>query len=92
MDVNLGYLVGQLQDEFGSRGDVRIRASGKSGKVRSPDLPQDYDEESNTLHVESGVRVQTRLKEYYFPLRWVEQKQFSQIHSLIEQIWEELRR
>jgi hypothetical protein len=88
MDANLGYLVGLLSDEFGSRPDVRIRASGKSGVVRSPDLPQDYDEESNTLHHESGVRVQTRLKEYYFPLRWVEQKQFSEIHALIEKIRE----
>lgn len=92
MDRDLAYLLSFLEDEFRDYPDVRVRVSPKAGAIRSPDLPQDYDPESNDLHIRRGVFVTTRRREYYFPLEWWNDKKHDQIHSQTEEIIEFLRR
>ena len=91
MDLDLGYYLSFLEDEFRGYSDVRIRVTPKTGTVRSPDLEQDYDPESSRLHSERGIHVITRRKEYYFPLDWWQNRQHDKIHRQAEEIRDKLR-
>jgi hypothetical protein len=91
MDLNLGYLLTLLEDEFLSREGVRIVPTFPSTLSRSPDLEQDYDPESNNLHTRKGVRVQALGREYFFPLTWVTENNQKEILEQIEEIRSRLR-
>jgi hypothetical protein len=91
MDRELSYLLSFLEDEFRDFPEVRVRVAPKAGTQRSPDLPQDYDAESNDLHLRRGVFVKTRRKEFYFPLDWWHDRKHSHIHRQTEEILEYLR-
>ncbi|MDR3606439.1 MAG: hypothetical protein P4M08_03555 [Oligoflexia bacterium] len=86
MDIELGYFLSYLEDEFRDFSDVRVRVSPKTGTRRSPDLVQDYDPETQRLHTQRGVYVSTRRREYYFPLEWWTGRQRDKIHQQIEEI------
>lgn len=92
MDSALAYLLNFLEDEFRDFPGVRVRLSPKAGTERSPDLPQDYDPESNDLHLRSGVLVQTRRKEFYFPAEWSRGQDYGRIRSLVDEIRESVGR
>jgi hypothetical protein len=91
MDSALAYLINFLEDEFRNYPDVRVRISPKTGIERSPDLVQDYDPETNDLHVRRGVTVQTRRKEYYFPAEWAREKDYARIRAEVEVILDHLK-
>ncbi len=82
MSPSLEYLLSYLEEEFRNYPDVRIRVSPASGVKRSPDLVQDYDPSASSLHLERGVIVRTKTREYYFPVEWIEQKQFMEVEKL----------
>ena len=86
MDTAQEYLISFLQDEFHSHPQVRIRPTPKVGTRRSPDLVQDYDPESNDLHLQHGVFVKFQSREYYFPCTWVRSQRFDEIRKLVEEI------
>jgi hypothetical protein len=88
MDAQLGYFLSFLEDEFRDFPTVRVRISPKTGTKRSPDLVQDYDPESNRLHVERGVFVRTPRSEFYFPMVWWENSQRDKIYKQVEEIRE----
>jgi hypothetical protein len=88
MDMELGSYLSFLEDEFRDFPEVRIRLSPKGGVIRSPDLIQDYDPETNHIHIERGIFVRTSLKEYYFPLDWWKNRQQEKIYRQIEEIRE----
>jgi hypothetical protein len=90
MDTQLATFLSFLEDEFRDASEIRVRVSPKGGVIRSPDLVQDYDPEAHTLHVERGVRVNTRLKEYYFPMDWWKNGEREKIYRQIEEIREAL--
>ena len=90
MNTELEYLLGFLEDEFRNTRDVRIRLSPAIGTVRSIDLPQDYDPEANDLHLQRGVFVTTKKREFYFPVQWVSQKNFEEIRKLAVKIHDHL--
>ncbi len=89
--MNMGYLITLLEDEFQSREGVRVIPSFPSTLMRSPDLEQDYDQESNQLHTRKGVRVQAQGRDYFFPLNWVIEKKQTEILAQIEEIRSRLR-
>ena len=84
------YLLEFLQDEFREFPDVRIQAIQPSGTRRSPDLPQNYDPESNDLHRRQGVVVRTGSREHWFPSEWVTASKYSEISALSRKIRENL--
>jgi hypothetical protein len=90
MDQSLEYLLDYLQEEFRGSRHVRVRLVQSSGVRKSPDLEQNYDSESNTLHRARGVMIVTTRREYYFPAEWIENREFSRLHELVGQIRESL--
>ena len=79
-----------LEDEFRDLPGVRVRVQSPSSIRRSPDLEQDYDPEASSIHRVSGVKVQTRRKEYFFQEDWILESSHRQIFNQVEQIREEL--
>ncbi len=75
-----------LQDEFRDRRDLRIRLIQKAGKLRSPDLEQDYDSSSRNLHSTQGILVVTPRREYYFPADWIENREFTRVQNQVREI------
>lgn len=86
MDASLEYLLSYLEEEFRSFPEVRVRVVQPSGTLRSPDLEQDYDPESNDLHRRQGVNVRVRSREYFFPSEWVASGRYSEISRLAAEI------
>lgn len=86
MDRELEFLVMYLEDEFRSYPDVRIRMRQPSTTTRSPDLEQDYDPESQTLHKERGVTLLARGREYYFPSDWAKLSERGKVDAEIRRI------
>lgn len=86
MDHYLGYLLDFLKDELGSIPEIRIHPVVPSTTLRSPDLPQDYDPESETVHTLCGVRVRRDSREYFFPVEWVKNGQFQLIQQEAAQV------
>ena len=87
------YLLNFLEDEFRDYREshgVRVRPLPKAGTERSPDLVQDYDPEANDLHLKRGVLVQTRRKEFYFPIEWAQDRHYDKIRAQIEVIRDSL--
>lgn len=88
----LATLLNLLEDEFRGCEDVRVRPVFPSSILRSPDLEQDYDPESSTIHKRSGVTVQARRKDYFFPVEWLARSYRSDLDRQIEEIREFLDR
>ncbi len=82
----LAYLLDFLKDEFRDQENVRIHPIFPSSTLRSPDLEQDYDAESNDLHRRSGVRLRAGSLEEWFPVSWVHEKRFDLVRSLAQEI------
>ena len=80
------YLQNLLEDEFRVYSDVRVRPHFKSGTKRSIDLVQDYDAEAQSIHRVSGIVVQTRTKEFFFPEEWIMEPARGQLDRQIQQI------
>lgn len=70
MDIDVEYLLYFLEDELRDLADVRIHAVAPSGTRKSPDLPQDYDPNEGQVHLNRGVRVRVRSRDYFFPAAW----------------------
>jgi len=81
-----------LEEEFRGNPGVRVRSMAPAQIRRSPDLPQDYDPESSTLHLVTGVRVFTKKREYFFPVEWFSEKPRSRIEAQVLEIREQLER
>jgi hypothetical protein len=86
MDPSLEYLISFLQDEFGDTSGVRVRLIQPSGTLRSPDLPQDYDPETQSLHQRRGVEVRAGSREFFFPVEWVQSKRFSEVVKQVAEV------
>jgi len=86
MDTTQQYLLSYLEDEFQGDPRYRIRPTPRTVAKRAPDLVQDYDPETNDLHLQHGVFVKVQSREYYFPCTWVSSKQFQEIRKLVEEI------
>lgn len=91
MDALMGLLI-LLEEEFRGHPTVRIRPVSPAKIRRSPDLPQDYDPDSATLHRVSGVRVLTTKREYFFPVEWFADRPRARIDSQIREVREQLDR
>lgn len=70
MDIDVEYLLYFLEDELRDLPDIRIHAVAPSGTRKSPDLPQDYDPNEGSVHLNRGVRVRVRSRDYFFPASW----------------------
>ena len=81
-----------LEEEFRGSPGVRVRPITPAQTQRSPDLPQDYDPESSTLHLVTGVRVFTQKREYFFPVEWFSERPRVQIEAQVLEIREQLER
>ena len=86
MTLEIEYLLHFLEDEFGSHPDIRIHAVAPSSTKRAPDLVQDYDPESNELHLKTGVRVRVGSREYFFPAHWVKSSDHARIQAQATEI------
>ena len=86
MNAELEYLRWYLEDEFRGFSDVRIRIRQKTGVKRSPDLAQDYNPESHSLHSLTGVEVRTKSRDYFFPETWAAPDSRPQVNALIREI------
>ena len=86
MDVDIEYLLNYLEDELSSLTEVTIRTVLPCTTQRSPDLPQDYDANSNQLHSERGVRVYAGAQDFFFPSQWVASRQYSEIYKQAAEI------
>ena len=74
MGVDIEFLRGYLEEEFSSSEGVRVQVVLPAGTARSIDLHQDYDSESNDLHVRRGVRVMIGSRDYFFPAEWIKNR------------------
>lgn len=90
MTTALATLLNIIEDEFKSMSEVRVRIVSKSGTKRSYDLEQDYDPESSNIHNRSGVLVQTRTREYFFPEEWMGDSSLSEVNKQISVIRQDL--
>jgi len=90
MDLHLEYLRGYLAEEFENYPQVRIRVPPGAGTRKAVDLVQDYDPETNDIHLKRGVTVYAHTREYFFPVQWVALKRFDEIKNLAEKIREML--
>ena len=79
-----------IEVEFRDTTGVRVRTVAPSTTRRSVDLEQDYDPESSSIHKVSGVKVQTRKKEYFFEEAWILDPSRREISRLIDEIREAL--
>ncbi len=66
--------------------EVRVRLVQRSLERRSPDLEQDYDPETNTLHRAQGVLIVTARREYFFPSDWIEHREYGRVQRLVSEI------
>ena len=82
----LAYLLEFLQDEFSGFEGVRIHPIFPSSTRRAPDLDQDYDAQSNDLHLRCGVRLRAGSLEEWFPVSWVREKRFDLVRRLAQEI------
>ncbi len=89
MDEALGYLLDFLRDDLGDIPDIRIHPVLPSGTMRSPDLPQDYDAENETVHKLCGVRIRRDSREYFFPVQWVKEGNFKKVQEEAQTVREE---
>lgn len=90
MNPSLAYLLNTLEDEFRGVEDVRVRLVSRSGTQRAADLVQDYDPESSRVHEMSGVIVQTRRKQYFFPEDWFREPSHGRMRAQVREIREAL--
>lgn len=88
MAGDIYVLLNLLEEEFRDFADVRLRPVFQSKTTKSPDLPQDYDPESSTLHLVQGVYVSTRTKEFFFPVEWLHHNR-AELLKQVESIREE---
>ncbi len=86
MNQDLYYLLNFLEDEFRSHPEVRVRPVFKSGVQKSVDLEQRYDPEASSLHSESGVRVMTKRREFFFPTQWISEPSRARLLRQVEEI------
>jgi len=77
-----------LEDEFRDLPDLRIRTVAPSTTRRALDLEQDYDPESSDVHRVTGVRIQCKKREYFFPEEWMREGRRSEIEQQIRVIRE----
>jgi hypothetical protein len=86
MGVDLEFLRGFLEDEFASTEEARVQIVLPTGTARSIDLHQDYDSESNDLHVRRGVRVFVRSRDYFFPAAWVKDRRMDLVYAQVAEM------
>jgi hypothetical protein len=77
-----------IEDEFRGLEGVRIRTQSPSTTRRAPDLEQDYDPHSGSVHRVAGVKVQTRKREYFFPEEWIRENRRAEIDRQVREIIE----
>ncbi len=86
MGVDLEFLRGFLEEEFSSVPDARVHLVLPAGLTRSVDLHQDYDPNSNDLHVRRGVRVTIGSRGYFFPAEWVKESRMDLVYRQVEEM------
>jgi hypothetical protein len=85
LNQEIEYLYSFLEDEFRSFENVRLRRVLPSSLSRAADLPQDYDPNSQDLHLRTGVMLRLGGREYYFPVQWVRLKDYGSIQNLVRE-------
>ncbi len=80
------YLFDRLRESLPDHDEVRLKRVQRAGTRRAADLPQDYDEESNDLHLKVGVEVRVFGREFFFPWQWVDQGKFKEIEREVERV------
>ena len=88
MGPDIEYLLIFLKDELRDLHEIRISATFPSSTRKSPDLLQDYDPNSNDLHVKRGVTVRARSRDYFFPASWARDGHYDQVRELALEIRE----
>jgi hypothetical protein len=86
--VDVEYLLGFLEDELSNIPDIRVHAVAPSGVKKAIDLPQDYDPESNDLHLQRGVRVRHGSRDFFFPANWVNDNRMDLVYAQVKEIRE----
>mgnify|MGYP000113647652 CR=1 FL=1 len=86
MDINIEYLLYFLEDELRDLEGLRIHPVAPAGTQKSPDLPQNYDPDENTVHLNRGVRVRADSREFFFPASWVAENQIQKVKEQAEEI------
>jgi hypothetical protein len=88
MAVDIVYLLNFLEEELSQIPEIRIHPVAPSLTQKSIDLPQDYDTESNDIHLQRGVRVRVGSREFFFPASWVNDQRLDQVHAQAKEIVE----
>jgi len=88
MDANIEYLLSYLQDELSDLSDLRIHPVAPSGTQKSIDLPQDYDPNEHSVHLNRGVRVRVGSRDYFFPVEWIIQGKMQEVQTQANEIRE----
>ncbi|MBS1961549.1 MAG: hypothetical protein JST04_04995 [Bdellovibrionales bacterium] len=86
MGVDIEFLRSHLEDEFSSTEGVRIQIVLPTSTSRSIDLHQDYDADSNDLHLRRGVRVIVKSRDYFFPAYWIAQKRMDLVYAQVAEM------
>ncbi|MBC7397689.1 MAG: hypothetical protein H7333_09625 [Bdellovibrionales bacterium] len=84
--VDVEYLLGYLTDELSDMPELRIHAVAPSTTQKSVDLPQDYDPNSNDVHLKRGVRVRMKSREFFFPANWVKDQRLDLVYAQVDEI------
>jgi hypothetical protein len=90
MNRRLACLLNRLEDEFRGVAGVRVRPVFASTTRRSPDLEQDYDPESASVHRRSGVMVVCARREFFFPEEWGDPAHQAEVGRQIDEVREKL--
>ncbi len=84
--VDVEYLLGYLKDELSDLPELRIHPVAPSSTQKSIDLPQDYDPNSNDVHLRRGVRVRMQSREFFFSAQWVKDQRLDLVYDLVAEI------
>jgi hypothetical protein len=86
MGIDIEFLRDYLTDEFSAVESARVQIVLPTGTARSIDLHQDYDAESNDLHVRRGVRVVLKSRDYFFPAAWVKENRMDLVRAQVAEM------
>ena len=86
MGVDIEYLLTFLADELRDMEDMRITPTFPTTTRKAADLPQDYDPNESTIHLNRGVTVRVRSREFFFPAAWAREGRQDLIGKLTNEI------
>ena len=86
MGIDIEYLLTFLADELQGLDDVRILATLPSTTRKAADMPQDYDPNEHSVHLNRGVTVRAGSRDYFFPAEWATSGKQDLITTLAREI------